>query len=124
MKIFRSFVFIILLAIGTTVCAQQSTYCNPINVDYGYCPIPNFTEWGKHRTSADPVIVNYKGDYYLFGTNQSEYWWSSDLSNWTFVSRVFLTDEAVEKTPNEWDDLCAPAAWVQGDSSTMGWPRN
>lgn len=95
---------------------KQNTYCNPINLDYGYCPIPNFTEWGKHRTSADPVIVNYKGDYYLFSTNQQGYWWSSDLSNWHFVSRSFLTEEAIEQTPNKWDDLCAPAAWVQGDS--------
>lgn len=96
--------------------AQQKTYCNPVNVDYGYCPIPNFTTWGKHRTSADPVIVNYKGDYYLFGTNQSGYWWSSDMSDWHFVSRTFLTEEAIETTANKWDDLCAPAAWVQGDS--------
>lgn len=96
--------------------AQQKTYCNPINIDYGYCPIPNFTEWGKHRTSADPAIVNYKGDYYLFSTNQSGYWWSSDMLDWEFVSRSFLTEEAVEKTPNKWDDLCAPAAWTMGDT--------
>ena len=51
----------------------QSTYCNPLNLDYGYCPIPNFTEWGKHRATADPVIVMYKGDYYLFSTNQWGY---------------------------------------------------
>ena len=40
--------------------AQQKTYCNPVNIDYGYTPIPNFTEWGRHRATADPVIVNYK----------------------------------------------------------------
>lgn len=43
---------------------QQKTYCNPINIDYGYTPIPNFSTWGRHRTTADPVIVNYKGDYF------------------------------------------------------------
>lgn len=96
--------------------AQQTTYCNPINIDYGYCPIPGFTTWGKHRTTADPVIVNFKGDYYLFSTNQQGYWWSSDMLNWNFVSRPFLTQEAIDKTPNKWDDLCAPAAWVQGDT--------
>jgi hypothetical protein len=52
-------------SVETTV-AQQKTYCNPINIDYGYTPIPNFSEWGRHRATADPVIVNYKGDYYLF----------------------------------------------------------
>ncbi|HET6722452.1 MAG TPA: hypothetical protein VFH07_06860, partial [Chitinophagaceae bacterium] len=55
------------------------TYCNPINIDYGYTPIPNFSEWGRHRATADPVIVLYKNDYYLFSTNQWGYWWSSDM---------------------------------------------
>ena len=106
--------FFMLLQIS--IYAQQTTYCNPINIDYGYCPIPNFTTWGKHRTTADPAIVNYKGDYYLFSTNQQGYWWSSDMLNWNFVSRPFLTEEAIETTDNKWDDLCAPAAWVQGDT--------
>ena len=70
--------------------AQQKTYCNPVNIDYGYTPIPNFSEWGKHRATADPVIVNYKGDYYLFSTNQWGYWWSSDMLKWNFVSKKFL----------------------------------
>ncbi|MGL4293658.1 MAG: discoidin domain-containing protein [Bacteroidales bacterium] len=98
------------------ISAQNKTYCNPINIDYGYCPIPAFSSWGKHRTTADPVIVNFKGDYYLFSTNQQGYWWSEDLSEWNFVAQRFLTQEAIEKTENKWDDLCAPAAWVQGDT--------
>jgi hypothetical protein len=91
--------------------AQQQTYCNPINIDYGYTPIPAFAEWGNHRTTADPVIVTYKGDYYLFSTNQWGYWWSSDLVNWNFVSRKFL------RSWNEgYDELCAPAVGVIGDT--------
>lgn len=116
MKILKYIILSIFCFVGVNSYAQQKTYCNPINVDYGYCPIPNFTEWGKHRTSADPAIVNYKGDYYLFSTNQSGYWWSSDMLNWNFVSRPFLTEEAIEKTANKWDDLCAPAAWTMGDT--------
>jgi hypothetical protein len=65
----------------------QKTYCNPLNLDYGYCPIPNFTDSGKHRATADPVIVLYKGDYYLFSTNQWGYWWSNDLNHWSFISK-------------------------------------
>jgi hypothetical protein len=93
------------------VIAQQRTYCNPINLDYGYTPIPNFSEWGKHRATADPVIVNYKGDYYLFSTNQWGYWWSSDMLNWNFVSRKFL-----KPYHNVYDELCAPGIWVMGDT--------
>ena len=93
------------------VLGQQKTYCNPINIDYGYTPIPNFTEWGKHRATADPVIVNYKNDYYLFSTNQWGYWWSSDMLNWNFISRKFL------RPWNEgYDELCAPAVGIVGDT--------
>lgn len=96
---------------GTTAWAQQRTYCNPINLDYGFTPIPNFSEWGRHRATADPVIVTYKGDYYLFSTNQWGYWWSSDMLHWNFVSRSFL-----KPIHQVYDDLCAPAAVVMGDT--------
>jgi xylan 1,4-beta-xylosidase len=88
-----------------------STYCNPMNLDYGFTPIPNFSEWGKHRATADPVIVNYKGDYYLFSTNQWGYWWSNDLSDWHFVSRRFL-----KPWHKVYDELCAPAVGIIGDT--------
>lgn len=90
--------------------AQQKTFCNPINVDYGYCPIPNFVTQGKHRATADPVIVNFKGKYFLFSTNQWGYWWSDNMLNWNFVSRKFLKPEN-----KVYDELCAPAAFVMKD---------
>ena len=91
--------------------AQNKTYCNPVNADYGYTPHTSFTEWGRHRATADPVIVNYKGDYYLFSTNQWGYWWSKDMSNWNFVSKRFLRPWNDTK-----DDLCAPAVGIVGDT--------
>lgn len=69
--------------------AQQKTYCNPLNLDYGYTPIPNFSESGRHRATADPVITMYKRDYYLFSTNQWGYWWSPDMLHWHFIRRSF-----------------------------------
>ena len=93
------------------ISAQQKTYCNPINVDYGYTPFPDFVQWGRHRATADPVIVNYKGDFYLFSTNQWGYWWSNDMLNWKFISKKFL---------RPWnhtnDELCAPAVGIVGDT--------
>ncbi len=89
----------------------QKTYCNPVNLDYGFTPIPNFSDWGRHRATADPVIVTYKGDYYLFSTNQWGYWWSNDLSDWHFVSRSFL-----KPWHKVYDDLCAPAVGIIGDT--------
>jgi len=107
-KLFITAVIIISALIGN---AQQKTYCNPVNIDYGYTPIPNFSEWGKHRATADPVIVNYKNEYYLFSTNQWGYWWSKDMLNWNFISKKFL------RPWNEgYDELCAPAVGIIGDT--------
>jgi len=105
------FSIILILICESAAISQQKTYCNPINIDYGYTPIPNFSEWGRHRATADPVIVNYKGDYYLFSTNQWGYWWSSDMLNWKFISKKFL------RPWNEgYDELCAPAVGIIGDT--------
>ena len=81
-----------------------------MNLDYGYCPIPDFVKNGKHRTTADPVIVRFRDDYFLFSTNQWGYWWSSDLLDWNFVPRKFLKPEH-----KVYDELCAPAAFVMND---------
>ena len=111
-KISKWLLVVCLLAcIVPGVQAQQKTYCNPVNIDYGYTPIPNFSEWGKHRATADPVIVNYKNEYFLFSTNQWGYWWSDDMLQWNFISRKFL------RPWNEgYDELCAPAVGVIGDT--------
>ncbi len=107
----RYFFLSILILCTWPSLAQQKTYCNPTNIDYGYTPIPNFSEWGMHRATADPVIVNYKGDYFLFSTNQWGYWWSSDMIKWNFISRKFL------RPWNEgYDELCAPAVGIIGDT--------
>jgi len=34
---------LVALLFSTNGHAQQKTYCNPINLDYGYTPIPNFS---------------------------------------------------------------------------------
>lgn len=109
------FLFLVVLAANNRVEAQAaatpSTYCNPINLDYGYTPIPNFSTWGRHRATADPVITYFKGDYYLFSTNQWGYWWSHDLSKWNFVPRLFL-----KPYHKVYDELCAPAVFAMGDT--------
>lgn len=111
MKLRDTFFAAVLLLMSTAVNAQQKTYCNPINIDYGYCPIPNFSEQGKHRATADPVITLFKGNYYLFSTNQWGYWWSADMLQWNFVSRKFL-----KPWHKVYDELCAPATLVLGDT--------
>jgi len=90
--------------------AQQKTYCNPINIDYGYTPFEVFSTQGKHRATADPVIVNFKGNYFLFSTNQEGYWWSDNMLNWNFVYRKFLLDNKYTH------DLNAPGVFAMKDT--------
>lgn len=101
--------FLLLTALASK--AQQKTYCNPINIDYGFTPIPNFSEQGRHRATADPVILTHKGNYYLFSTNQWGYWVSPDMLRWRFIPRLFL-----KPWHKVYDELCAPAAISLGDS--------
>ena len=96
---------------STTVPDRQATYCNPINIDYGFCPIPNFVQNGKHRATADPIISVYDNKYFMFSTNQWGYWWSKDMKDWNFIPRKFL-----RPWNNVYDELCAPASVVLGDS--------
>lgn len=114
-KIFSLKIIIILIALqflsNKNFAQQQTTYCNPINIDYGYTPIPNFVKDGNHRATADPVIVNYKNEYYLFSTNQWGYWWSDDMLHWNFISKKFLRPWNAG-----YDELCAPAVGIVGDT--------
>jgi len=99
----RAMAFVVLFTCSSAL-AQQKTYCNPINIDYGYCPIPDFVKQGKHRATADPVITFFKGEYYLFSTNQWGYWHSKDMLDWQFIPRKFLRPEH-----KVYDELCAPS---------------
>lgn len=86
------------------------TFCNPVNISYNFEPFNNNVKAnGSFRSAADPILVNYKGDYFLFATNQGGFHWSSDLINWNFVSSSF------QRLPTD-DDQCAPSAYVSGDT--------
>lgn len=90
--------------------ASTSTYCNPLNISYNYEPWNNNTRnGGSFRSSADPMGLTYKGEYYLFSTNQGGFHYSRNLSDWDFCQASF------QRHPDD-DDECAPAAWVVGDT--------
>ncbi|MEB8347180.1 discoidin domain-containing protein [Flavobacteriaceae bacterium KMM 6898] len=90
--------------------STQKTFCNPINIDYGYTPFESFSQEGKHRATADPVIVNFRNKYFLFSTNQEGYWWSENMLDWKFVYRKFLLDDKYIH------DLNAPGVFVMKDT--------
>lgn len=63
---------------------QMRTYCNPINLDYTYM-IYNSHEGKSYRSGADPAVVQFRGEYYMFVTRSMGYWHSTDLNNWIFI---------------------------------------
>lgn len=67
------------------VAQKASTYCNPMNLGYAYERVPGDKSNEAYRSAADPTLVNHKGVYYLFATNQHGYWWSDDLLKWNYV---------------------------------------
>ncbi len=79
---------------------SDATFCNPINIDY------RFALGGpSRREAADPVVVLFQGEYYLFASKSGGYWHSSDLSRWKFVEPQGLPIENY-----------APAVLVVGDA--------
>jgi xylan 1,4-beta-xylosidase len=78
----------ILLILGslmiTGIMAQPAkepqTFCNPLNLNYRF-----MVDAIDAREAADPVIVLFKDDYYLFASRSGGYWTSPDLRTWTFI---------------------------------------
>lgn len=100
--------FLLVLAIGTQAHGQYgpaTTYCNPINLDYTYM-IYNAHRNISYRSGADPAVVQFRGEYYMFVTRSMGYWHSKDLLNWQFI------------TPEKWyfQGSNAPAAFNYKDS--------
>ncbi len=80
----RYILFFLLLFSCAFTEAQQRTYCNPINLDYTYM-IYNSDKNISYRSGADPAVVAFRGEYYMFVTRSLGYWHSTDLSNWSFI---------------------------------------
>lgn len=63
---------------------RMETFCNPLNVDYTYM-IYNSDKDISYRSGADPAVVEFRGEYYMFVTRSHGYWHSIDLQNWNFI---------------------------------------
>ncbi len=63
---------------------QMTTYCNPLNIDYTYM-IYNAYQGISYRSGADPAVVKFRGEYYMFVTRSLGYWHSTDLLKWDFI---------------------------------------
>ncbi|WP_153799767.1 family 43 glycosylhydrolase [Foetidibacter luteolus] len=108
MQIYKVMIAFVLAACVAPVFAQvtiagkhsQTTICNPLNLSYRFC-----LDSPSRREAADPTIVNFKNEYYLFASKSGGYWHSTDLANWQLISTADLPLEDY-----------APAAFVMRDT--------
>ena len=96
--------FLFSCAENKQVTEQQTTFCNPMNLDYGWGCFQKREK--KARTAADPVIVLFKDKYYLFTTMDiGGYRVSDDLITW---KDVYFSPE-IHASALDIDHYVAPA---------------
>lgn len=89
----------------TKAINEHQTYCNPLDIDYTYM-VYNSTRNQSYRSGADPAVIQFKDEYYMFVTRSFGYWHSTDLINWKFIK------------PQQWffEGCNAPTAFNYKDS--------
>lgn len=79
---------ILLLSLAfSSLNAQETvpqTYINPLDIDYTYM-VYNSARNISYRSGADPAVVEFRGEYFLFVTRSFGYWHSKDLVDWDFI---------------------------------------
>jgi hypothetical protein len=105
MKFVQIVMFLMLSGSVLAQDTQMRTYCNPINIDYTYMVYNAYNDL-SYRSGADPAVVEFRNEYYMFVTRSMGYWHSGDLLNWSFI------------TPQRWyfEGSNAPAAHNYKDS--------
>ena len=58
-----------------------TTICNPLNLSYRFQ-----LDEPSRREAADPTVVFFQDEYYLFASKSGGYWYSANLSDWIFVA--------------------------------------
>ena len=62
----------------------KKTYCNPLDLNYDYHV---YEEGGPIcLEAADPVMVVFEDEYYLFSSITRGYWVSGDMVSWEFIA--------------------------------------
>ncbi|MGY5849940.1 family 43 glycosylhydrolase [Salegentibacter sp. F14] len=87
MKSFRKLLITLALLFGFSLYAQEvvpETYINPLDIDYTYM-VYNSSKNISYRSGADPAVIEFRGEYYMFVTRSFGYWHSKDLINWEFI---------------------------------------
>ena len=85
----KPFLVFVLLVVFVTAFSQkastdfsnQTTMCNPVNLSYRFS-----LDTPSRREAADPTMVVYKGEFYLFASKSGGYFHSTDLIKWDLIT--------------------------------------
>ncbi len=105
-------IIVVLGLLGLIACGTQeqqqnvalvnlipTTICNPMNLSYRYR-----LDTPSRREAADPSMVVYKGEYYLFASKSGGYFHSTDLIQWDVITTDDLPLEDYAPTAMVMDD--------------------
>ncbi len=97
-----------------------ATFCNPLNIDYTYV-VHHSLDQLSYRSGADPAVVGFRGAYYMFVTRSMGYWYSEDLTRWTFVTplRWYFQGCNAPAAHNYRDELLYVAGDPSGNMSLL-----
>ena len=90
MRFKKNIITSLVLFISGLINGQEiipQTYCNPLDIDYTYM-VYNSARNISYRSGADPAVIEFRGEYYMFVTRSFGYWHSTDLVNWQFIKPV------------------------------------
>ena len=73
-KFKSAFTLLVGVVISLTAFAQ-TTICNPVNLSYRFC-----LDAPSRREAADPTMVVFKGEYFLFASKSGGYFHSVNNS--------------------------------------------
>jgi xylan 1,4-beta-xylosidase len=88
-RMFRKLLLLLICVVVSFMAyTQQTTICNPINLSYRFC-----LDTPSRREAADPTMVVYQGEYYLFASKSGGYFHSTDLIHWDLITTSDLPIE-------------------------------
>jgi len=103
--------------------SRLPTFCNPLDLPY------RFQLQGiVRREAADPTMVIYKNEYWLFPSKSGGYWHSPDCLHWTYVASKTLPIETYAPTVEVVDGRMLWTAggqgiWTNDDPSRDAWTK-
>jgi xylan 1,4-beta-xylosidase len=102
---------------------EQTTICNPINLSYRFC-----LDKPSRREAADPTMIKFRDEYYMFASKSGGYWHTTDLMHWDLITTEDLPLEDYAPTAVVMNDTVffiasaeKPVIYKTGDPKSGKW---